>query len=334
MDFRLELEVKPLKQQISLGQQVMLAGSCFTGHMAAKLSRYRFQVCENPHGILFNPVSISHALSCYASPEVYTLGDIFQYNGLWQSWHHHGRFASVNPEEALMMMNRETEYASRFLRSAHWLILTLGSAFVYELKAGSGYNLPGKSRVVGNCHKVPAQHFNHRLLAWPEVQEAVENLVSLARSINPAINIIFTVSPVRHHREGLIENNRSKGLLHNAVAAVTEAHENVFYFPAYELVIDDLRDYRFYAEDLVHPNYLATQYVWEKFSGACIDEKSRVIMERIGKINAALEHRPRQPESEQHKAFLQKMYSETLELTKQVPALDLSDALAFFSQAG
>lgn len=334
MDFRLELEVKPWKQQLSIGQQIMLTGSCFTGHMSAKLSRYRFHVCENPHGILFNPASILTALTAYAQKTIYNESDIFQLNGLWQSWQHHGRFASVSPEEVLLMMNREAAQGSQFIRSAHWLIVTLGSAFVYELKPGTDFGANHKKVVVANCHKVPAQNFDHRLLTWTEVQQAVKNIVSTVKEVNPDIKIVFTISPVRHHREGMVENNRSKGLLHNAVAAVTEAEENVFYFPAYELIIDDLRDYRFFAEDMVHPNYFATQYVWEKFSAACIDEKSRVLMERISKIIAAMEHRPRQPESEQHKAFLQKMQAETLDLSRQEPSLDLSDALAYFSMAG
>lgn len=333
MDFRLELQVKPWKQQLNLRHKVMLLGSCFTEHMTAKLARSGFCICENPHGILFNPVSILHALEAYAAGKVYQSADLFHFNGLWQSWHHHGRFASVHAEETLGMMNREAQIASGFIRKAEWLTITLGSAFVYELKPGIEYDFIGSNRVVANCHKVPAQHFTHRLLAYTEVVAAIDEMILAARKINPGIKIIFTISPVRHFREGLVENNRSKGLLHNAVGAMENEHENVFYFPAYELIMDDLRDYRFFAEDLVHPNYMATQYVWEKFSGACIDDESRVLMERISKINSAMQHKPRQPESEQHRAFLQKMLNETLALKELAPFLDLDDATAFFSAA-
>lgn len=333
MDFRLELQVKPWKQQLNLRHKVMLLGSCFTEHMAAKLARSGFSICENPHGILFNPVSILNALRNYADQNAYTKSDLFYFNGLWQSWHHHGRFASVHAEETLNMMNQEARIASGFIREARWLTITLGSAFVYELKQGAEYDFTGRNRVVANCHKVPAQHFTHRLLAYSEVLTALDEMVLLARSINPGIKIIFTISPVRHFREGLVENNRSKGLLHNAVAEMESRHDHVFYFPAYELVIDDLRDYRFFAEDLVHPNYMATQYVWEKFSGACIDEESRILMERISKINSAMQHRPRQPESQQHKDFMLKMLNETLSLKELAPFVDLNDALAFFSAA-
>ena len=333
MDFRLELQVKPWKQQLNLRHKIMLLGSCFTEHMAAKLTRSGFTICENPHGILFNPVSILHAVRKYADNSRYTSSDLFYFNGLWQSWHHHGRFASVHPEEVLMRMNDESEIAAGFIRSAEWLTITLGSAFVYELKPGNEFNLEVNNRAVANCHKVPAQHFTHRLLSYAEVQLALDEMILVARSINPGIKIIFTISPVRHYREGLVENNRSKGLLHNAVAEMESRHEQVFYFPAFELVIDDLRDYRFFAEDLVHPNYMATQYVWEKFSGACIDEESRALMERISKINSAMQHRPRQPESQQHKDFMLKMLNETLLLKELAPFVDLNNALAFFSAA-
>jgi hypothetical protein len=251
---------------------------------------------------------------------------------LWQSWHHHGRFASAQSEDVLSLMNNETRIGSASIRSANWLIITLGSAFVYELKQESGFDLSGSNRVVANCHKVPAQHFTHRLLSWTEVKSALHEMINMVLQINPDVQIAFTISPVRHYREGLVENNRSKGLLHNAVAAMESRHENVCYFPAYELIIDDLRDYRFFAEDMVHPNYQATQYVWEKFTEACIDEESRVLMERISKINGAMQHRPRQPESEQHKAFLQKMQVETRALKELAPFLKLDDALAFFSR--
>jgi hypothetical protein len=309
----------------------MLLGSCFTEHMSAKLARSGFGVCENPHGILFNPESILNALEAYTTGRTYQSSNIFHFNGLWQSWHHHGRFASVKPDEVLDMMNGEAENASGFIGKTNWLMITLGSAFVYELKQESEFDLHAANRVVANCHKVPAQHFTHRLLSFAEVQAALHEMIALVRSVNPGVNIVFTISPVRHYREGLVENNRSKGLLHNAVGEAERLHENVFYFPAYELIMDDLRDYRFFAEDLVHPNYQATQYVWEKFSAACIDEESRVFMERISKINNAMQHRPRQPESGQHQAFLQKMYHETLALKELAPFLELDEALNFFS---
>jgi hypothetical protein len=331
MDFRLELQIKPWKRGINIRESIMLMGSCFTGHMAAKLAHHRFKVLENPHGILFNPVSIANALRDYASEKIFTDTDVFEWNGLWQSWHHHGRFADVNKNHVLAWMNIEREEGTAFLKKSGWLFITLGSAFVYELNPGTEIYPGNEVMVAANCHKVPAQYFTHRLPGYGEVIDTVQEIVNIARSVNPTMQIVFTISPVRHFREGLVENNRSKGLLHNAVGEVLQKSNGVHYFPAYELIIDDLRDYRFFAEDLVHPNYLATQYVWEKLSETCIDNESRGLMENISRINAAMQHNPRHKYSEQHHAFLAKMKMETEQLAAKVPFLDLSDALNYFS---
>ncbi len=329
MDFRLELQIKPWKQQLSLQQKLMLMGSCFTEHMAEKLSDYRFTVLENPHGILFNPVSISRALQAYSTSKTYEKADLFFHDGLYQSWEHHGRFADTDPDLALQKMNLETAAAGEFLQQPGWMIITLGSAFVYELKPGTSFGTNPEPLPVANCHKVPQLNFIHRLLSLEEVHASLEQMIEMARQMNPFIKIIFTISPVRHYREGLVENNRSKGLLQLGVMSMLQK-QDVFYFPAYELVVDDLRDYRFYAEDLVHPNYLATQYVWEKFSAACISEESKLLMEKINRLNAAMHHRPRQPESANHKAFLAKMLAETKTLKEEAPYLKLDDAFDYF----
>lgn len=331
MDFRLELNIKPWKEQLQLTHRISLMGSCFTEHMANRLRNYRFRVLENPHGILFNPLSIGIALQAYLNETNYKHEDLFEYNGLWQSWHHHGRFAATTPDMALNLMNTERQMATDFIKKTDWLIVTLGSSFIYELKESSDLNLGKALCPVANCHKVPAQHFQHRLMEENEVRQAIKSIIQVARQINPGLKIIFTISPVRHHREGLVENNRSKGRLHSALASYINPEEYVFYFPAYELVIDDLRDYRFYAEDLVHPNYFATRYVWEKFANACIDGESLVTMERIRKIQEAMQHRPRQPQSEQHRIFIQNMLKETRQLKSELPYLDFNDALDFFT---
>jgi hypothetical protein len=331
LDFRLELQVKPWKDQIQLKDKIFLIGSCFTEHMSARLKSFRFHILENPHGILFNPQSIAVALKHYNGEKDFNANDIFRHNELWQSWDHHGRFAALNPEECLDMMNSERRLASSFLQQANWMMVTLGSSFIYELHSGPGFTADVDFRPVANCHKVPAQHFRHRLMEEREIVDAIQNIISLTRQVNPGIKIIFTVSPVRHHREGLVENNRSKGRLHSALATILEKERDVHYFPAYELVVDDLRDYRFYAEDLVHPNYFATRYVWEKFSAACIDAESLSFMERIKKIHDAMHHKPRQPESEKHRAFMKKMKEEVNMLSAELPYLDLSDALTYFT---
>ncbi len=333
MQFRLELHIKPWQQSIRLSDRIALLGSCFTEHMGAYLKRYRFRVLENPHGILFNPVSIATALQQYKEARIYTSADLFEQGGLWQSWQHHGRFANSDPDKCVADINDSTQSATEFLKQTDWLIITLGSAFVYELKADSAYNVAGLSQVVANCHKVPATHFHHRLLDFESGKQALRNMVDTARSLQPNIRIIFTISPVRHYREGLVENNRSKGLLHLLVANALESFPDVFYFPSYELVNDDLRDYRFFAEDMVHPNYQATQYVWEKFMAACMHQESLQYFEAIHQLNLSMSHRPRRPDSEAHEKFRQKMLMHAKSLSGQLPFLDFSDAIAYFQSS-
>ncbi|MFZ4059518.1 MAG: GSCFA domain-containing protein, partial [Ferruginibacter sp.] len=183
---------------------------------------------------------------------------------------------------------------------------------------------------VANCHKVPTDKFNKKLLTVAETTALLQTMMDAVVQINPQIQFIFTISPVRHLRDGFVENNRSKATLIQAVHALVDAHAAVHYFPAYELVIDDLRDYRFYAEDMVHPNYTATNYVWSKFVPACIDEPSQTLMKAINIINAAKAHRPFHPQSEQHKIFLQKNLEKVQELQIAYPYIDFAEELNYF----
>lgn len=329
MELRTELKIKSFAQQIDLRDAVFLAGSCFTEHIGAQLAANKFSTCQNPHGILFNPVSVSAALEAYEQEKLYTESDLFYHNELYSSWWHHGRFSHTNAHAVLLMMNAETSHAHHFLKSAQWAIITLGSAWAYRLrKEAPGYL---EAEAVANCHKVPAQHFIHYLLSYQQVCAHVQRIIKLLRQMQPGIRIIFTVSPVRHAREGLAENNRSKGLLLNAVHEAVEAHEGVFYFPAYELVIDDLRDYRFYADDLVHPNYQATRYVWQKFTDACINEASQKLMKEIAEIRTAFHHRPLHATTTHHHRFLQAYLQKTLALASAHPHLDFKAELERFA---
>jgi hypothetical protein len=329
MDFRLELNIKPFENQVNIRDHIMLVGSCFTDHISKRLSQYKFHVLENPNGILFNPASISHSISNYINGKKYKGSDLFYFNELWNSWEHHSVFSHPGKRDCLDEINDSVELAHEFLSYTNWIIITLGSSFVYELKDDSLGGVAGY--VAANCHKVPAQHFNHRLLSFTEVENYLESIVLSLKQYIPGIKIVFTISPVRHSREGLVENNRSKALLHSGVHSMIQNHENVFYFPSYELVIDDLRDYRFYAEDLIHPNYQATNYVWEKFSEAVIDEESRLLMKQLHPIHLALNHRAMHPGSAQHKKFLNSMLEKTKQLMDQFPFLDLSEEKKFFS---
>ncbi len=330
MDFRLELNIKPFEKKIHWADRIFLIGSCFTEHISKKLSINKFTVCENPHGILFNPISIETALKNYTSNKQYQADDLFFHNELFGSWDHHGQFSQPTIADTIKGMNENVSTANKALLQSNWIIITLGSAWVYQTTDLAPLQT---GLVAANCHKMPAQYFHHRLLSLIEVNHSLKNIVDIIQSINPHAQIIFTISPVRHHREGLVENNRSKALLISAVHEMVQAFPQVLYFPAYELVIDDLRDYRFFAEDMVHPNYQATQYVWEKFVEACIDADAKKGMQQVAKIMGAKNHKPLHPTTKQHQDFLRKMLAETQIMQSQYPFIDLSEELEYFEKS-
>lgn len=299
----------------------MLVGSCFTDHLGNKLQQHRFSTLQNPHGILFNPVSLAKSVTSYIDKRHYQREDIFLQQEWWTSWDHHSQFSHADPLQLLDLINRSQDEAHSFLQKAKWLVLTVGSAWVYQLAEGT---------VVANCHKVPTDKFHKRLLPVEEVLAVLDNMIYRLFQFNPGLRILFTISPVRHLRDGFVENNRSKAVLIQAIHHLVEKFDRLFYFPAYELIIDDLRDYRFYAEDMVHPNYLATSYVWEKFLESCLDEESRKFIREIGPINAALAHKPFQPDSNAHKMFRQKQVEKLQQLQIAYPFLDFEKDIAFF----
>ncbi len=324
MDFHAEFFPKAFIKKIDHSNKLLLAGSCFTEQIGSKLAAHKFNVLENPNGILFNPVSIANAIVSYAAGKVYEEKDLFYHNELWGSWQHHTRFSNVEKTKALNLINQSQEKARLYIKEADWILLTLGSAFVYE-------NTDAENKmVVANCHKVAADKFYRRLLDATEVKTVLSSMMETVKAINPSVNFIYTISPVRHLREGFIENNRSKATLIQAVHSLVD-NEGIFYFPAFELVIDDLRDYRFYAEDMVHPNYAATNYVWEKFIATCIDEQSQQLMKEVAVIVAARNHKPFNPESEQHRKFLKVNFDKATKLQEKYAHLDFEKEIAFFT---
>jgi GSCFA family len=326
MQFHYEFDIKKLSPPVEHRHRLLLSGSCFTDHIGNRLRQFKFRVLENPNGILFNPVSITRSVVSYIENKRYSADELFYHNECWHSWEHHSRFSHPDADTALQMINGSQEAAHGFLKEADWLLLTLGSAFVYELKEGN--------RPVANCHKVLQGAFNRRLLGVEEVMSALDTMLHRLFLFNPQLKIIFTISPVRHLREGVIENNRSKAVLIQCVHQLADKFDKVAYFPSYELVLDDLRDYRFYAEDMVHPNYQATAYVWEKFVQACIAPDTQTLMKEIDKINAAKAHRAFNPSSEAHRQFLQTNYQKVQDLKLAYPYIDFNEELVYFGNGG
>lgn len=328
MKFHYEFAIKKLNHPIAHQHKLMLVGSCFTENIGDKLRRMKFSVLENPAGILFNPVSAAQTITNCIENKLVTESELFQYNEAWHSWDHHSRFSNFQAQECLNGINQSTSEAHVYLKEADFLVLTLGSAWVYELSDKALGNKA--SSVAANNHKAPADWFSKRLLTVEQTLVVLDNLLHRLFRFNPKLNIVFTISPVRHLREGVIENNRSKAVLIQAVHHLVDKFSKLYYFPAYELVIDDLRDYRFYAEDLVHPNYHATQYVWEKLIGACMSESTQELMKEIAEINLAYQHKPFNKQSQQHQQFLNSYLEKTRALSNLYPYLDFEKELSYF----
>jgi hypothetical protein len=280
---------------------------------------------QNPNGILFDAISVAGSLVSYIQNKKYTGNDLFYLNELWQSWQYHSRFSGLQQESVLAQINQSQERAHEFLKEAKWLILTLGTSFSYRLA------LDGQP--VANCHRAPAQLFHKHLMMIEEINAAFDDCLYQLFSFNPDLRIIFTVSPVRHIRDGIVENNRSKARLIEAVHHLVNKFDKIYYFPAYELVIDVLRDYRFYDIDLVHPNFQATQFVLEKFMQHFVNDESRSIAEEVQKIVIARNHKPFQVTTQAHKKFLQLNSDKTRMLIEKYPFLELIEELKYFSSS-
>ncbi len=262
----------------------MLIGSCFAENMGAIFYRYRFKVTANPHGILFNPLSIADALDDVIEKRIYKVDDLLKTENKYVSLSHHGKYSGENADMVIQGINAAISEAHESLKVSSTLIITLGSAWAWRHKA--------TGRVVANCHKIPQQQFDKVLIASNEIQQRFTVLLSKLNVFNPQLRIIFTVSPVRYVRDGLVQNNLSKAHLLVAIHTLCDSYAHSDYFPAYELVIDDLRDYRFFKEDMLHPNDQAILYVWEKFVSCCLSGETKSLLAQLEKHLLLLEHRP------------------------------------------
>ena len=318
----LSIKISPPTTLLAHSDQIMLLGSCFTEHMGKRLLDAKFRMIQNPNGILFNPLSVASAVQSYIRNHSVHENDLFYLNELWNHWEFHTRFSNVDRNCALREMNESLQQAHRMLQKADWLILTLGSAFNYH------HNALHKS--VANCHRAPASDFEKLLLPIPEIDQALTAMTDDLRSFNPQLKIVYTISPVRHIRDGVVDNNRSKARLIEAVHEQVARYENVFYFPAYELVIDVLRDYRYYDVDMVHPNFAATNIVWEQFVKSFMNEETQKIVDDMLAISAARNHKVRFPETKAHSDFKAQMLRKVAHYEAVYPYLDFTEERAYF----
>ncbi|MEO8933336.1 MAG: GSCFA domain-containing protein [Xanthomarina sp.] len=298
----------PLKSQqhnqIDYHSKLLLIGSCFVENMGEKLNYFKFQTLQNPFGILFHPQAIASFITHAINGKVYTDKDVFFQNEQWHCFEAHSHLSNPNKEALLKTLNSQIQLTSEKLKSSSHIIITLGTAWIYRfLETNSA---------VANCHKVSQNKFLKELLSVEEVSQSLEVIVNSIKSVNQDATIVFTVSPVRHLKDGFVENTQSKAHLIAAIHQLLNQKSEIvnlqsYYFPSYELMMDELRDYRFYAEDMIHPNQTAINYIWEKFKEVWISEKASHVMEEVDAIQKGLQHKPFNPNSESHKLFLQKL---------------------------
>ena len=281
MNFRTEIKLGAAPFEINYQHELMLVGSCFSDNIGDKLKDMKMKVSCNPFGISFNPYSIAQSISRIIENNEYT--SVENFNNLYFSFDHHSSFSSLTKDEALTKINAALHEAHHQLKQANYLFITFGSAWVYRHIA--------QNRVVANCHKIPNKEFSKELLSIENITESFSGLISDLKAFNPLLNVVFTVSPVRHLKDGFIENQRSKSILLESVHRIVDANFNCSYFPSYEMVIDDLRDYRFFKKDMLHLNEIGVDYVWEKFCDFYFSNETRAIQVEVQALNALLHHR-------------------------------------------
>jgi len=285
MKFRTEHPIPKFTFHISHQDHILLLGSCFSDHIGTFLTNHRFNVLSNPFGTLFNPVSIANAIKMSLEPKLFTEDYLYYFDNHWVSFAHHGSFAHLNKNILRQKVEEQLNITKTFLQKTNFLFLTFGTAFCYQFLE--------RDLIVANCHKIPNNMFRRFRLQIDEIVMIYLEMIQTLREINPSIKIIFTVSPIRHLGDGFHENQLSKSVLHLAVERLTDPKKN-FYFPAYEILIDDLRDYRFYAEDMCHPSASAVNYIEEIFKETFFSQETQEKVKEIEKENKFLNHKPLQ----------------------------------------
>lgn len=314
MQFRTQMPIQKSNTPIDYNSKVLSVGSCFAENMAAKFDYFKFQNETNPFGIIFNPVSIERLFKRIAQQDFFGEKDVFFHNERWHSFEVHSDLSNSDRQELLESLNKAVQETYKQLKEATHIIITYGTSWIYRSLESN--------EIVANCHKVPQKQFSKELLSAEVIHKSIQNTIELIQRLNPNINFIFTISPVRHIKDGFVENQLSKSHLFTALHSVlkTEYYKlNTEYFPSYEIMMDELRDYRFYNEDMLHPNQIAIDYIWKLFSENYISETSFSVMKEVDEIQKSLRHRSFNPESEQHQKFLAKLQQKINVLREKQP---------------
>ena len=305
----------PLEKQphnlIDYQSKVLLLGSCFVENIGDKFDYFKFESLQNPFGILYHPRAIENLVLNAINEKEYDDSDVFHHNERWHCFDAHSDLSSNSKEEILNNLNDSIKQTNQQINKSSHIIITLGTAWAYRFIE--------TDTIVANCHKIPQKKFLKQIQSVKNIIESLEAIIELIKSVNPTASILFTASPVRHIKDGFVENTQSKSHLISAIHQVVEPRKNIHYFPSYEIMMDELRDYRFYSEDMLHPNKTAVNYIWERFQSVWISSESIQTMEEVDTIQKGINHRPFNPKSEQYKEFLQKLEVKKSKLQSQYP---------------
>lgn len=314
MQFRTQIQIPKANHQIDYNSNIISFGSCFAVNIAEKLSFFKFQNSCNPFGILFHPLAIEKLINYAVAQKQFTEKDIFFLNERWHCYDAHSDLSNSNKEELIASLNAIILSTYQLLIESSHIIITYGTSWVYR-------NIE-TNEIVANCHKVPQKQFKKELLSIEEIQQSIENSIRLIHSINSKAKFIFTVSPVRHLKDGFVENQLSKAHLISGIYSTQNPQLTTHnYFPSFEIMMDELRDYRFYAEDMLHPNQVAIDYIWKRFSDSNISDESYSIMNEVETIQKGLQHRAFNSKLEGHQQFLSKLQDKIAKLQKQFPKI-------------
>jgi hypothetical protein len=293
--YNLDIQVPPVAQKLNYKDKVLMLGSCFSEHMSQRLQQLSFHVAAQPQGIVFNPISLAKPFELLQEKNFYTRNDLIENKGLWYCKYHHGFFSDEQPDVLLEKINQEQEAFGLALKDARFLFITFGSSWVYRLKESQ--------EIVANCHKIPQARFEKFLLQAEDIVNAWAAIMDNLKTFNPTLQVVFTVSPVKHLRDGVVENNISKSILIYSIHLLRARYPSVGYFPSFELVNDDLRDYRFYDQDGAHPNVLAIEYVFGKFCETYMDDITLQYVKDMGNYNKLKAHRSIKDHGEEYEQF-------------------------------
>ena len=324
MQFTTKIPIQKSSFPIDYDSKILLLGSCFAENMGEKFEYFKFQTTINPFGIIFNSVSIEKLIRRSIEKRKFTENDIFFHNDLWHCFEVHSELSNSDKDAFLESLNDLISSTNKHLSDSTHIIITLGTSWVYRLRQAQS----DSDGVVANCHKVLQKQFTKELLSILQIEESLESIISLVHSVNPNCKFIFTVSPVRHIKDGFVENTLSKAHLIAAIHSVLNRKfstslelttQNNIYFPAYEIMMDELRDYRFYAEDMLHPSQTAIDYIWIQFFENYISESQFGLMNDICSIQKGLKHRPFNPNTESHQKFLHQLELKIKTIQNQHP---------------